>query len=368
MRFCSANCFLLVWNSNHYDAYTENRDVNIIASTYFLISFKRESVILDRRDGEGRSRVTGQISDQGDSMVHGRIEWLNRYGNKTFACQLTWGDALNRARNVPPVPLGPASAHTAGPPNPRTPSAAALPTSLRFCDVNCVTLELQGGDYVDINGNEIWTVDNFTKQSATFHRNVQNPAFSITYQGRVSVDGNSLAGVPNPFCCNGGQPANITLAWGTALSSVSISTEDQQAQRTQICKSPRIRGAMQLVEEAAIKDPIVAPIAQLFGNAGTAQILDSKDGTDGGRYTSKDPGSFVCRGLFLHQDLKIDTTDRADPAAQVAAETVQEIMSKYPTFVEWFKVKRMGSGTYRLTLLPSSIELSREYARDFVYP
>jgi hypothetical protein len=114
MRFCSANCFTLVWNNDHYDAYTENRAVNIHASSYFVVSFTKDSVILDRRD-DYHARVTGRISDQGNSLVNGRIEWLNHYDNKTFACQLTWGDALDSAQNVPTVPLSPAAENVSAP-------------------------------------------------------------------------------------------------------------------------------------------------------------------------------------------------------------------------------------------------------------
>jgi hypothetical protein len=132
---------------------------------------------------------------------------------------------------------------------------------------------------------------------------------------------------------------------------------------------------MRLVENEAVKDPngaLLSGLAALFtgvnASAGSATILDSKNGTDGGRYTSKDPGSFVCRGLFVHGDVKIDTTDNADGASEVTADAMKAIMSTHPTFIEWFKVKPRGNGAYRLTLLPSSIQLSREYGREFVYP
>ena len=132
---------------------------------------------------------------------------------------------------------------------------------------------------------------------------------------------------------------------------------------------------MQWIENAAVKDPNGAMLSVLGGlitgvdaSAGSAKIVDSKNGTDGGRYTSNYPGSFVCRGLFVRGDVKVDTTDNADTSAQITADTVNKIMSQHPSFIEWFKVKPLGSGTYRLSLLPSSLQLSREYSRDFVYP
>lgn len=150
---------------------------------------------------------------------------------------------------------------------------------------------------------------------------------------------------------------------------------EQQAQRTQICTSRWIRSAMQLLENEAVKDPNGAMLSLVGGlitgvnaSADSAKILDSKNGTDGGRYTSKDPDSLVCRGLFVLGDVEIDTTDDADATSDLTAASMQAIMNAHPTFVEWFKVKPMGAGEYRLTLLPSSIRLSREYSRDFVYP
>jgi hypothetical protein len=68
------------------------------------------------------------------------------------------------------------------------------------------------------------------------------------------------------------------------------------------------------------------------------------------------PGSFVCRGLFVHGDVKIDTTDNADGASEVTADAMKAITSTHATFIEWFKVKPRGDGAYRLTLLPSSIQ------------
>jgi hypothetical protein len=131
---------------------------------------------------------------------------------------------------------------------------------------------------------------------------------------------------------------------------------------------------MQLVEDQAIRDPNGAALSLLAramtgvdARSGSAKILDSKIGTDGGRYTSKDPGSFVCRGLFVHGDVHISAEQGADGASQLTAAAVQQIMKTRPTFVEWFKVKPLENGNYMLTLLPSSIQLSRAYSKEFAY-
>ena len=272
-----------------------------------------------------------------------------------------------------PQSMNGAQTTPAGPGNP-------LPRVMHFCGLNCGTLIWDGAHYVQEKNpadqssfTSIWTVIEFTRQSVILSRHDSwRPAhpegWTDLFKGQISKDGNHIINLTN---YDKASPAFL-IGWGSALSLIPGSNEEQQMLRTRICVSPRIRGAMQLVEDQAIHDPNGAMLAQLLaganGSAGSAKILDSKDGTDGGRYTSKDPGSFVCRGLFSHQDLKIDTTDNADPAAQISLETMKEIMSKYPTFVEWFKVKRTGFGTYLLTLLPSSLPLAREYTREFTYP
>jgi hypothetical protein len=107
--------------------------------------------------------------------------------------------------------------------------APSLPNVMHFCDVNCFTLQLQDGSYTGENGNEHWTVESFTRESAVFHRRVNNPAFEVTYKGRISEDGNSLIGVANPFCCNGGQPTNVRLSWGLALNTVPGNNAERNA-------------------------------------------------------------------------------------------------------------------------------------------
>lgn len=282
----------------------------------------------------------------------------------------------------------------------QTGGLAEPPSVMHWCAQHCSTLTWNNGHYG--GPNSIWMVEKWTRESVVIRRTDYRPYPGVAVlTGRVSQQGNSIENGTIRWtyhpCC-GLSTGTFKAAWGTAINTVPgsdleraqverpqprqtqappqppVSTEEQ-AQRTRICTSRRIRGAMQLVENDAVRDPNGAMLSMLAGlitgvdaSAGSAKILDSKNGTDGGRYTSKDPGSFVCRGLFVRGDVKIDTTDDADGTSEMTAGAMQAIMSTHPTFVEWFEVKPLGNGTYRLTLLPSSIQLSREYGRDFVYP
>jgi hypothetical protein len=294
---------------------------------------------------------------------------------------------------------------------------AELPGVMHWCAQHCTTLTWNNGHYG--GPDSVWIVEKWTRESIVIRRTDYRPYAGVAVlTGRLSQQGDSIENGKIQWtyhpCC-GLSAGTFQAAWGPAIHTVPGSDQEraqmarlqtqptqtqptqpqptqpqpaqtqaaplppvsaeEQAQRTAICTSKRIRGPMQLVENEAVKDPngaLLSGLAALFtgvnASAGSATILDSKNGTDGGRYTSKDPGSFVCRGLFVHGDVKIDTTDNADGASEVTADAMKAIMNTHPTFIEWFKVKPRGDGVYRLTLLPSSIQLSREYGRDFVYP
>jgi hypothetical protein len=275
----------------------------------------------------------------------------------------------------------------------QTVGTAGPPSVMHWCSQHCTTLTWNNGHYG--GPDSMWIVEKWTRESVVIRRTDYRPYPGVAVlTGSVSAQSNSIENGTIQWtyhpCC-GLSTGTFQAAWGTAIHTVPgsdqeraqptqaapptpVSVEDQ-ALRTQICTTRRIRGAMQHVEDQAVKDPngtVLSALAVLVtgvdASAGSAKILDSKDGTDGGRYTSKDPGSFVCRGLFVHGDVKIDTTDTADSASEMTADAMKAIMSTHPTFTEWFKVKPLGNGVYQLTLLPSSIQLSKEYGRQFIYP
>ncbi len=285
------------------------------------------------------------------------------------------------------------------------------PPLLHWCSQHCSTWVWAGDRYVgqgtqhpELTPKCGVTVERFSSDSVIMHRTDCAPyPGKATLTGRLSSDGNSILDgriVWTWHPCCGLTSGTYTAAWGAAIDTVPGSDPERERMRmahaqppgpapssdpparpvdvalqNSVCTSPSIRVAMQSLEDRAIHDPNGAALqllTQVFigidASASCATILDSKIGTDGGRYTSKDPGSFVCRGLFVHGGVEIKETDDADEAAELTAETMQQIMSTRPSFIEWFKVKQIQDGTYHLTLLPSSLQLAREYSGDFPYP
>jgi len=157
----------------------------------------------------------------------------------------------------------------------------------------------------------------------------------------------------------------------TGGNAVTVTSGESES----VCKSHRVRGAMQELEDREMKDPNGAILALLAcgvtgvcGEQGRATVVDSASGSDGGKYTSKDPGSFACRGLFLRGKVDTSVLDEEDGEAQLTKDALDKLMAKFPHFIEWYKVKPLGDGHYKLTLLPTSVQLSKEYSEEFIYP
>lgn len=176
------------------------------------------------------------------------------------------------------------------------------------------------------------------------------------------------------LCCGLGS-AKFNAAWGAAIETVPgsdqerarrllapVAGRDRRPGQDAVCASRRIRVAMQSVEDLALKDPngaALSGLARVFtgidARSDSATILASHNGSDGGRYTSRSPGSFVCVGVFVHGDLRhadpaelslggvhIDTTSWADGVATLSAEAAQQIMRMFPPFKEWFLVRPLS--------------------------
>jgi hypothetical protein len=280
------------------------------------------------------------------------------------------------------------------------------PKVMHWCSQHCSTWVWVGNRYV---GEEIpyperspqcgVTVESFTAQSVVMHRTDCTPyPGKAILTGQMSSDGNSIVNgvirwTYHPCC--GLSSGVFTAAWGAAINSVPGSDKERarmvqrqpqkaattpatpgvtvdEARQNEICTSPDIRRAMQGVEDEAIRDPNGALLSLIGGmltgvnaRSNSVTVIDSKIGADGGRYTSKDPGSFVCRGLFARGEVHISENAGADGASDATAATMETIVKTHPTFIEWFKVKEMENGSCHVTLLPSSLQLSREYSAGF---
>ncbi len=165
------------------------------------------------------------------------------------------------------------------------------------------------------------------------------------------------------------QPAGVQPpAPGNQAAGAPVSPSVQKS----VCTSRQIQHAMQNVEMQAAEDPagrslgvLAAVFTGIDANSGGMSILASKVGNDGGRYTSKVPGSFICRGLFERIDAHASAENPANPEASLTSGAANGLAAARPNFVEFFLVAPLQPATYKLTLLPSSLQLSRTYSADF---
>ncbi len=143
--------------------------------------------------------------------------------------------------------------------------------------------------------------------------------------------------------------------------------------QTPLCASQQIRTAMLELERAASQDRSGAALQSLVhaftgvnASSSVGKVVDSGTGSDGGRYTAEQPGSFICRGVFTRETARAEADDSNASASVTAA--LGTLMSPPPNFVESFLVQPLQSDSFRLTLLPSTIEYSHPYSTDFTVP
>ena len=91
IHICIARCAPLMWDKDHYVNFGPEN-----TSIYTVESFTRESIILHRTD-KGHfpltATLTGRVSDDGNSIVNGRIVWTSgNSGSGPF--RATWGSAI----------------------------------------------------------------------------------------------------------------------------------------------------------------------------------------------------------------------------------------------------------------------------------
>jgi len=145
--------------------------------------------------------------------------------------------------------------------------------------------------------------------------------------------------------------------------------------RTTVCTSMQIHKAMQNLEALAVRDPneaVLGKLANVFEDgADTVEeesFLDSKEGSDGGQYTSQVRGSFACRGLFVHGPTDLQALRGADGNQTLTAEKLHEITQTHHAYVELFMVAPLQGDIYRVSLLPSSAQRSRTASVEINVP
>jgi hypothetical protein len=142
----------------------------------------------------------------------------------------------------------------------------ALPSHMHFCDVNCLTLELRGDRYIATNDpakmepgwSETFVIKKFTRESVVLERTLTgNPYhFTVTYDGQVSPDNNSIVNAKNPFCCSGNQPQYASFVWGNLINTIPgdyISPGPRQTTQLSIDQDIQIAGIVANVFESITK-------------------------------------------------------------------------------------------------------------------
>ena len=181
----------------------------------------------------------------------------------------------------------------------------------------------------------------------------------------------SMNDLPNTFSDNkGGLRVSIDLTEAPSITPVNPQSGD-------ICRSKEIRAAMQVVEDKEAKDPTGA----LLGGVACAvtgvcpdmrnmqpTILESRPASDGAGYTSTDPGSFLCQGLFARGDVRLKVRKDGDLASELTKSEMDALLKGFPGFQENFKVRPLQSARYLLILLPSITGVSQKYSTEFSFP
>jgi TPR repeat protein len=93
LRLCGGGkCVVLKLNGGNYDVYEEN-NLSTKTATYIVGSFSSDMVFLNLMVPNGlRAIVTGKV--QGDTIVNGRLTWLNGFNGASGPMNGMWGDSL----------------------------------------------------------------------------------------------------------------------------------------------------------------------------------------------------------------------------------------------------------------------------------
>jgi hypothetical protein len=138
--------------------------------------------------------------------------------------------------------------------------------------------------------------------------------------------------------------------------------------------------AMQGVEDDQVRDPggqlLGFLVCGMTGVCGDAQhpenmkptILASRPASDGAGYTTNDPGSFLCQGLFSRGDVHLKVGKDGDLASDLTKEEMDKVLQMFPNFEENFKVRPLQRGRFQLVLIPGVAGLTQPYSTEFTFP
>jgi TPR repeat protein len=274
MHWCAVNCITLVLYHGHYVAENNPHPEQSINCGLFTVErFTRESVVMHRTDCEppGTAVLTGKISDSGNAIIDGTINWTSHpccgTGSRPF--QAAWGSEIDsipgggvapQSYNRPAAPaaaqhVGTTSADdlvakvnaalAASNPQPAKAKAEAagagqvqienVPTLIDECEEvlsrkNCATWKWTGGDYIAIWGDGTAahiTVKQWNRGGVLLQRSDYGADSSTaSYQGRWLGDG-SISG-EGSLQWNGGLLVNVPTNAGV-IAQVKWTATSQRA-------------------------------------------------------------------------------------------------------------------------------------------
>lgn len=228
-------------------------------------------------------------------------------------------------------------------------------------------------NHVELYGRTVLAITNGYPAEGKFTGTIAANGFNIENaqdQWNIGPSKGSM-----PFTLNWSNKASVS----TILRKPTLATIPPDSGA--ICKSHEIHSAMQSIVDQEATDPAGAALGLLScgalglcGDAAhpgsvTASILASRPATDSVGFTTNDPGSFLCQGLFAHGDIHVEAGDNGDAVADMTAEVANKYAQSHPSFEENFKVRPIEPGQFELILLqlPSGFKLSRQYSTKFSY-
>jgi len=136
------------------------------------------------------------------------------------------------------------------------------------------------------------------------------PAEGI-FTGRIAANGKNITDTQDIWHIGKAAKGTLpfTLRW-TDTSSISF-TDPQPIDTKAVCQSKEIHHAMVDMENEVVDDPGGKLLEKLLcGENGIclgpkdptpikAALIDSRPSQDGGGFTTGDPGSFLCQGLYV---------------------------------------------------------------------
>jgi hypothetical protein len=253
-------------------------------------------------------------------------------------------------------------------------------------------------------GNQAATARNDTLAASCFLLAAQQGNASAqydiayAYKDGIGIPANAAEAVRwfREAAGNGNTSAQAELTWfGPPVDKLEADSwrtkmSELRDRHSRTCSQLSVMHAMSLVELGSVSDNaggLLALAAQAFMGikvemANSCPKLVMTQGADQpqahGRFHSDlgmQTGDFLCAGIFLRghpkscqvddpsdEGVKVCADDDAGVDAKLNEATAKALLGKFPWFKEEFRLRPLSDGRYRVTLVPTSIQLSKTYS------